>query len=82
MTATRAARYAAKRVDDLDLVDMTAIADRLDVQLNTVHVWRKRDVGFPDPAVSLSVGPIWVWSTVAAWAQTTGRLSEHSRWAV
>lgn len=58
---------------DSDVLNMPMIAKRFDVQLNTVHAWRKRSsiTGFPPPDIDLPGGrpqPIWYWKTIRKWA--------------
>lgn len=55
-------------------VSATEIAERLGVTVHAVRRWRTRHDTFPQPWVTLAVGPIWRWSDVAAWAKRTGRL--------
>jgi hypothetical protein len=57
------------------LVSTNEIADRLGVKPETVHMWRYRDLGFPEPDWQLAIGPVWDWPTVEAWAKQTGRLA-------
>lgn len=54
-------------------VGVKEIAERLDVQPNTVHVWRHRRV-LPEPKGSVSGDPVWDWPDIEAWAEETGRL--------
>lgn len=56
-----------------DVVDSAEIARRLDVKRKTVHAWRDRDLGFPEPMKTLDVGPVWDWLDVWVWAMKTGR---------
>ena len=64
-----------RRVDVDDLVGAQEIADRLGVSRpQTVHVWRGRHADFPDPVVTLTMGLLWSWPDVEAWAKSTGRL--------
>jgi hypothetical protein len=55
------------------LVDIAAIAERLDVPKDTVHKWRFRGI-LPAPDFDLSMGPAWWWDTIEEWAKATGRL--------
>lgn len=91
MTTARTARRAA--LEDLDLVGIPDIADRLGVTGNTVNHWRwKAAKGdgpartyytaggaeataepLPDPDATVAGTPIWLWATIAAWAERTGR---------
>jgi hypothetical protein len=57
----------------MPLVDIAAIAERLDVPKDTVNKWRHRDL-LPDPDYPLAVGPVWEWETIRVWAERTGRL--------
>jgi len=64
-----------KRVDPAQLVGAAEIAARLGITLpQTVHVWRRRDVGFPAPVAVLKMGMVWHWPDVEHWAKLTGRL--------
>lgn len=56
------------------LVSSVEIADRLGVKRMTVHQWRQRNVGFPDPLAQLAIGPVWDWADVEAWAKASRRL--------
>ena len=61
-----------------DLVGATEIAQRLGVSRpQVVYTWRRRlsgDKAFPAPIAELSMGLVWAWSDVEAWARRTGRL--------
>ena len=59
-----------------DLVGAKEIADRLRVSRpEVVRTWRRRKQdGFPEPVAELSMGLVWAWSDVEAWARRTGRL--------
>jgi hypothetical protein len=57
-----------------DIVTAPEIAQRLNVQGNTVHVWRRRYEDFPQPVKQLATGPIWVWPDVERWALESGRV--------
>ena len=50
-----------------DLVGVAEIAARSGHPTNTVQSWRRRHRTFPKPAANLASGPIWQWSSVAAW---------------
>ncbi len=51
------------------------IGQLLGVQPMTVHMWRRRDyLNFPEPALTLKIGPIWRESDIRAWAKEYGRL--------
>ena len=64
-----------RRIDIDELVDATVIAQRLGVRRpQVVHDWRRRHSDFPPPVYSSARATLWVWSEVAAWATTTGRL--------
>jgi hypothetical protein len=56
------------------LVDITAIAERLNVPKDTVNKWRFRNL-LPEPDYDLAVGPVWEWETIREWAVRTGRYS-------
>lgn len=52
-----------------NIVGIKEIAERAGVVPITVHKWRERPVGFPQPAVHLSMGPVWDWTKVARWIE-------------
>jgi hypothetical protein len=58
---------------DIDIVDTWAIAIELGVVVRTVHSWRRRDIGFPEPAGRAGGRPYWKWKEVQKWAKETGR---------
>lgn len=64
-----------ERIDPADLVGATEIAGRLGVVRDTVHLWRRREVGFPAPVASLERALVWNWPDVERWAKDTGRLA-------
>ena len=55
-----------------DLVGPREVAALLDVQIQTVHVWRHRGI-MPDPHTIISSVPIWRRHVIEAWAADTGR---------
>ncbi len=62
------------RIEDLDPVGLTEIADRLDVGRQTAQNWRTRGV-LPEPRWNPSAGPLWDWLLdIVPWARETGRL--------
>ena len=54
---------------DVELVDMTAIANRLDLPVTQVRGWRGRASrsDFPTPVVDLNIGPVWDMEDVYRW---------------
>ena len=67
-----------RKVDVNDLVGAAEIAERLHLaHVQTVHTLRRRHAEFPDPVVSLKRAHVWSWREVAAWARSTGRLTEE-----
>lgn len=57
------------------LVGATEIAQRLKVKRpQVVYGWRSRYEDFPAPVAELSIGLVWSWPDVEAWAKRTGRL--------
>jgi predicted DNA-binding transcriptional regulator AlpA len=69
--------------DNLDLVGIPEIAERLGVARRTVVAWRYRHrrrpvkrpwLPFPEP-FSLGGRPVWQWTDIERWAQATGRLN-------
>ncbi len=64
-----------RRVDPEELVGAAEIAERLGVaRPQVVYEWRRRHTDFPQPVKRLSIGHVWNWPDVAAWAKRTGRL--------
>ena len=60
------------------IVDMATMADLLGVKKRTIHSWRRRGLGFPEPLGRMGVSPYWNWEEVSKWAKATGRLSNES----
>lgn len=57
------------------LVGAKEIAERIGVaRPQVIYEWRRRHDDFPSPVAELSVGLIWAWPDVEAWARATGRL--------
>jgi hypothetical protein len=58
-----------------DLVGAAEISRRLGLASSSVvRDWRRRHPAFPTPVLQLTMGPIWFWPDVRAWAASTGRL--------
>lgn len=55
------------------LVGPAEIGELLDVDANTVNVWKVRHSQFPAPVRRLRSGDIWDKREVIAWATETGR---------
>ena len=69
---------APEDLDDLRgiakfLVGPAEIALLLNVEANTINVWKVRHSDFPSPVRRLKSGDIWDIREVRAWAQRTGR---------
>ena len=65
----------AEKINPTDLVGAHEIAERLGVAFpNIGHSWKRRLKDFPKPIVILSMGNIWNWKEVDAWAKKTTRL--------
>jgi hypothetical protein len=63
------------RVDPKNLVGANEIAKRLNRRHSTVvHAWHRKIKAFPSPVAVLTMGKIWDWTEVAAWARKTKRL--------
>ena len=58
------------------IVDLASMADLLGVSKRTIHSWRRRDLGFPEPEGRMGVSPYWNWEEVSAWVKETGRDSK------
>jgi DNA-binding transcriptional MerR regulator len=63
----------AVKIDPADLVDPHDIAERLGVQLPTVHRWQARKL-LPEPLRRFGGVPVWSWDQIEKWAKETGRL--------
>lgn len=61
-----------------DIVGLSEIADRLEVQVETAYRWRTRRL-LPDPTWMLSGAPVWLWEVIEQWATLTGRLPEQKQ---
>lgn len=65
----------AESVDPDQLVTTADIADRLGLShAETVHAWRRRSIGFPEPVLNRGRLLLWNWPDVERWARATGRL--------
>jgi hypothetical protein len=60
------------------LVGPAEIAARLNIDANTVNVWKVRHADFPRPVRKLRLGEIWDLREVVVWAERTGRLPSRS----
>lgn len=54
-----------------EIVTTKEIAERLGVKHRTVYQWRFRGI-FPEPDVKARP-PLWYWSTIQRWTESTGR---------
>ena len=64
-----------KKVDLDDLVDATAIAERLGLSSSSVvRDWLRRHPSFPEPVARFGPVAVYLWPEVAAWARATKRL--------
>lgn len=61
--------------DFVDLVGITEIAKRCNVNRSAVSNWTVRDEYFPSPVVTLAMGSVWDWKRVEMWLVATGRKS-------
>lgn len=56
------------------LVGTAEIAQRLNIaHPETIHSWRHRYDDFPEPVAKLSIGMVWNWPDVRAWAKKHGK---------
>lgn len=63
-----------------DLVGAAEIAERLGLaHVQTVHTWRRRNIGFPEPLTVVSRVAIWSWPDVREWGEATGRIRPGRR---
>jgi predicted DNA-binding transcriptional regulator AlpA len=63
------------QINPKDIVGAREIAKRLGRAHSTiVHSWHRRLKDFPKPIAVLSVGKLWDWKEVEAWAKKTSRL--------
>lgn len=54
-------------LDQLHIVDLSAIAEYAETTRGTVASWRNRHSDFPRPLATLAIGPIWRWSDIVRW---------------
>jgi predicted DNA-binding transcriptional regulator AlpA len=67
--------FMADEINPSDLVGAHEIAERLGLAFpNIVHSWKRRLKHFPRPIAILSMGNIWDWNEVEAWARKTNRI--------
>ncbi len=65
-------------VDSDNIVGAKEIAHRLQRAHSTiVHQWRMRNIGFPEPVITLSAGLFWEWDKVEAWFN--GRMNKTKK---
>lgn len=69
---TATGRVSGPQIELQGLVGPQEVAEALGVQVNTVHVWRKR--GKLPPARVISGVPIWTLGSILEWARETDRL--------
>ena len=63
-----------------DLVSIAAIAQRADVDRQTVYAWRRRHPAFPEPLIDLGPGlRRWDWAEVAEWLAAPRRSGRPAR---
>lgn len=60
------------------LVGPAEISALLNVEANTVNVWKVRHAEFPKPVKRLRSGDLWDVREIAAWAAATGRPASKS----
>jgi hypothetical protein len=61
-----------------DPVGTAEIAQRLDVEVSTVHQWRFRNALPPADYESINSNSAWEWRTILHWAGATGRIKPGS----
>lgn len=57
----------AELVNYLGLVGPAEIAEKAGVSRTMVNKWRERFDDFPEPLVTLKMGPLWAWADVEPW---------------
>ena len=57
------------------LVGPAEIAELLNVEANTVNVWKVRHADFPTPVRRLKTGDVWDVREILGWAEKTGRFT-------
>lgn len=55
------------------LVGPAEIANLLNIEANTINVWKVRHADFPGPVKRLKTGDVWDVREIRAWAERTGR---------
>lgn len=58
------------------LVGPAEIAELLQIEANTINVWKNRHPDFPTPVRRLKSLDVWDVREIRAWAEKTGRLTE------
>jgi hypothetical protein len=56
-----------KRVEAVDLVGVKEIAGHYGVKTQAVSNWRVRYPSFPEPLVSLAMGPVFCFTDISNW---------------
>jgi hypothetical protein len=62
-----------------DPVGNAEIAQRLEIEVATVHQWRNRNVLPPADYDSINSSTAWEWRTILHWAGATGRIKPGSK---
>ncbi len=63
----------ARTVEVGDLVGTAEIADRFSRHRTMAHTWLRLYPAFPRPVARLTIGHVWSWADIEAWAVATGR---------
>jgi len=57
-------------VESTNIVGAKEIVERLErAHSSIVHAWRMRNIGFPEPVITLSAGMFWEWDKVEEWSK-------------
>lgn len=66
-------------IDTDNVVCMTEIAEMAGVTPSAISNWRKRNVGFPQPIVTLRIGALWHRPDVEEWIAGRKAIHEQSK---
>ena len=72
-----AVRAAVRFVDAADLASSPEIAVRLGRPRRSFTRWRRHQRSFPNPLITLEIGPVWSWTDIETWWAERKRLKRR-----